>query len=101
MDLILDPLASTNLILALTVVVFGTLAYRASKDKTTLYLAAGFCLFAITDLLTIFGIGTRFDALHIITLISGYIAVVAALYLLWQKKPEPKRSFIKRLFSRK
>lgn len=76
-----NPIAATNLILALAILILGVWAYESKKESLALYVALGFGLFAISHALTLLGYGDV-QAVIIPIRVLGYLAVISGLVLL-------------------
>ena len=77
----LDPVAATNLILALGILILGVWAYERKKESLALYVALGFGLFAISHALSLLGYGDV-QAVIIPIRVLGYLAVISGLLFL-------------------
>ncbi len=81
MPLDLDPIAATNLILALAILILGVWIYERKKENLALFVATGFGLFAISHALTLLGFGGE-QAVIIPIRVLGYLVVVVGLVFL-------------------
>jgi hypothetical protein len=75
----LDPVAVMNLFFGLVIFLLGLLVYRKKKGLLPLCVAVAFCLFAVSYVLTIAGVGSSLILLPLRAL--GYLLVIAGLIL--------------------
>lgn len=78
-------LTAVNLILAVIILVMGIWAYRKRQAGFALYTGIGFGLFAVSHLLTLFGLAGTLNALLIVIRIAGYLLVIVALYVVLKR----------------
>jgi hypothetical protein len=56
MAIMFDPITTVNLILSLTILVLGVVAYGKKKNGLALYIGGAFGLFGLSHLLTLLGL---------------------------------------------
>jgi hypothetical protein len=74
-----------NLAFDLAIICFGIFASKRRKSAIGFWIGAGFCMFAISYVITILGYGSVNSVLVPLRAI-GYLAVIAGLYLFAMKK---------------
>ncbi|MGD1004392.1 MAG: hypothetical protein ABR887_03125 [Methanoregulaceae archaeon] len=76
-----DMVTLLNLVLCVIIVLLGVLVYTKKDAMGALLIGIAFGLFGISHIYTLFGLGTTWEFAMITARTSGYILVVAALYL--------------------
>ena len=76
----MDPIYLVNLILCITIVVFGCLGFKKTKDKWPLYIAISFGLFGLSHLLTLLGLREALTGFLIAIRTGAYLLVAYTLY---------------------
>lgn len=80
----MDPVTAMNLLFDLAILFIGVFVYRKGRNVLALWVAVAFCLFAISYVLTIIGVG---NSLFLIPLRAlGYLSVMAGLILLFKRR---------------
>ncbi len=82
----LDPIYIMNLVLCISIVMLGYLAYRKSKEMIPIYIGMGFTLFGISHLATILELKEMLSDVLIVIRTLGYLLVIFALYTFWKRK---------------
>ena len=78
-ELALDPVIIMNLLFDLAILILGIFVYNEKKVVLALWIAIGFCFFAISYVLSILGF---VDSLILIPLRAlGYLSILAGLIL--------------------
>jgi len=81
MVFISDLVPVLNAVLCLVIVILGVLVYTRKGATGALLIGFAFGLFGISHIYTILGLGLSWERAMITARTSGYILVVAALYL--------------------
>jgi hypothetical protein len=79
-DIVLDPIPLTNLVLATSIFVLGLWGYHKSGRKTEALVGVAFGLFAFTHLLVVLGTSST-ELLILVVRIVAYLIVVYAMLL--------------------
>jgi len=86
MTFTLDPIYLTNFILCLVIVVLGGVAYARNKSKAPLFIGIAFALFAVSHMLTLWGLAATLTTFLIVIRVVAYALVIAAVYRLACKR---------------
>ena len=81
MAFVWDTVTFINLVLCVIIVVMGIMVYLKRETFGALLIGIAFGLFAISHLYALLGLGTSWELALISARTSGYILVIAALYL--------------------
>jgi dipeptide/tripeptide permease len=81
MVVIPDLIPVLNAVLCLVIVILGVLVYTKKGATAALLIGFAFGLFGISHIYTILGLGSSWESAMITVRTSGYILVVAALYI--------------------
>ena len=76
-----DLIPVINALLCLIIVVLGLLVYKRREAIGALLIGIAFGLFFISHIYTLLGFGSNWDGAMITARTSGYILIIAALYL--------------------
>jgi hypothetical protein len=76
-----DLIPLLNVVLCTIIVILGILVYTRKGAMGALLIGVAFGLFGISHLYTLLGLGSTWEAAMITARTSGYILVIAALYL--------------------
>jgi hypothetical protein len=77
----LDIVNLINLVLCVIIVILGILVYAKKEAIGALFISLAFGLFGISHIYTLLGLGTTWQYAMISARTSGYILIIAALYL--------------------
>lgn len=80
MRLIWNPLIILNLVLSIIILALGYLAYTKNNNKLAFSIGAGFGMFALSHLITLFGLGAALASFIILIRVLAYFIVIFALY---------------------
>ena len=75
-----------NLILCISIVIVGYLAYLKKSDIVLAYLALAYVLFGISHIIALFGIEEQTSIPMVVIRILGYSMVLFAVYTASKKK---------------
>lgn len=79
MDLALDPVIVLNLLFDLGILFLSIFVYKEKKGPLVLWVGIAFCIFAVSYVLTILGLGSQ--TILIPLRATGYLSVMAGLFL--------------------
>jgi hypothetical protein len=85
MAIMFDPITTVNLILSLTILVLGVVAYGKKKNGLALYIGGAFGLFGLSHLLTLLGLAQSLTAFLIVIRTLAYLIVIFAMLTLWKR----------------
>ena len=80
MTFTLDPIYLTNFILCIAILVLGCVGYAKIKDKSPLFIGIAFGLFAVSHMVTLWGLKATLPTFLIVIRTIAYVLVVVALY---------------------
>ena len=83
-----DLVSILNTVLCVIIVILGILIYLRKGQMNALLIGIAFGLFAISHIYTLLGLASCWETALITVRTSGYILVIAALYLLLDSKAE-------------
>jgi len=86
MTFTLDPIYLTNFILCVVIVVLGGVGYSRSKAKAPLFIGIAFALFAVSHMLTLWGLQATLTTFLIVIRVIAYALVIGAVYRLACKR---------------
>lgn len=86
MTFTLDPIYLTNFILCIVIVVLGCVGYARSKNKAPLFIGIAFALFAVSHMLTLWGLQATLTTFLIVIRVIAYALVIGAVYRLACKR---------------
>jgi hypothetical protein len=81
MVFVLDVVTLINLVLCIIIVILGVLVYTKKGAFGALLISLAFGLFGISHIYTLLGLGITWEFAMISARTSGYILIIAALYL--------------------
>jgi hypothetical protein len=73
----LDPVTALNLLFDVVIVLLGSYAYGKKRVALLLWIALGFCFFAVSYALTILGFGASLILIPLRAV--GYLSIIAGL----------------------
>lgn len=76
-----DLVSVINTVLCVIIVILGILTYTKKGEMSALFIGIAFGLFAISHIYSLLGLGTSWESAMITARTSGYLLVIAALYL--------------------
>jgi hypothetical protein len=79
--MVFDTVTLINLVLCIVIVILGILVYAKKDAIGALFISLAFGLFGISHIYTLLGLGTTWEYAMISARTSGYILIIAALYL--------------------
>lgn len=85
----IDIVTSVNFVLSVVILAIGVLNYLKMKSVVSLYVGAGFGLFAVSHLATLAGLSDSMSSALVVIRAVGYISVIIALYAVMVAKPVP------------
>jgi hypothetical protein len=83
-----DLVSVLNTVLCVIIVILGVLIYLQKGQMNALLIGIGFGLFAISHIYTLLDLASCWETALITVRTSGYILVIAALYLLLDSRAE-------------
>jgi len=86
MTFTLAPIYLTNFILCIVILVLGCLGYSRSKNKAPLFIGIAFALFAVSHMVTLWGLKEALTNFLIAIRVIAYALVIAAVYRLASKR---------------
>lgn len=79
MGLVLDPVVVLNLLFDLGILFLSIFVYKRKRGPLVLWVGIAFCIFAVSYLLTILGLGSQTILIPLRAI--GYLSVMAGLIL--------------------
>ncbi|HVN74071.1 MAG TPA: hypothetical protein VMT44_05710 [Methanoregula sp.] len=89
MTLNLDPVTLVNFLLAVIILVLGTVEYTNSRNATVLLIGAAFGLFALSHLITLLGYAATLSWFLVLIRLVAYLIVICAMVRIVYGKKEP------------
>lgn len=85
MALFIDPVLIANIVFDITILCLGVVLYRKRESSLALYVGVGFAFFAVSYILTVFGLGSMQQVLVPLRVL-GYLSVIAGLLMPFWKR---------------
>lgn len=82
-----------NFILSLIIVIIGYSAFKLNRGKVTLFISIAFSGFALTHLMTMFGLQTTMEYPIIALRIASYCMIIIGLYVSWKSVKSQLQEF--------
>ncbi|HXX55246.1 MAG TPA: hypothetical protein VEI81_04055 [Methanoregula sp.] len=89
MALNLDPVTLLNFLLAVIILVLGTVEYASSRNTTVLLIGAAFGLFALSHLVTLLGYAALLSWFLVLIRLVAYFIVIGAMVRIVYGKKDP------------
>jgi hypothetical protein len=86
MTFTLDPIYLNNFMLCIVIVVLGGVGYARSKNEALLFIGIAFALFAVSHMLTLWGLQATLTTFLIVIRVIAYVLVAVAVYRLAFKR---------------
>jgi uncharacterized membrane protein (UPF0136 family) len=83
-----DLVSVLNTVLCVIIVILGILVYLQKGQTSALLIGIAFGLFAISHIYTLLGLASSWESAMITARTSGYLLVIAALYLFLNSRAE-------------